>query len=201
MPDVPLVAHSPTEACLFLLVTPCSLCHKGPVEDLHAHTVNDRDAGAIVTVEGTCSACGGRNTHSFRLAQNGPSDEEVDPPQVNRTDSPSRIIDVAQWLTLFRMMREEAGKESDKVQARQLEIEAGQCLDEALKFYDDADNDLPREEAFFGDESLGRFRNNPQQYSRQRLIDLKSQLPARLPSTLRGSSQSVSKRRWWRWRK
>jgi len=97
---------------------------------------------------------------------------------VNSTDEPSWILDVAQWLTLFSMMTEMAGKESDKTAARRLSLEAAQCLDEALKFYEE-DNDLPPTEAFFHQGSRDRFRDHPQQFSRQRLLHLRSRLPTR----------------------
>ena len=59
------------------------------------------------------------------------------PARVNPTSEPSQIVDLGQWLTLFRSIAEAAERESDKVQARHLGLEAAQCLDEALKFYYD----------------------------------------------------------------
>jgi hypothetical protein len=113
---------------------------------------------------------------------------------VNPTDEPSRILDVGQWIVLFRMITERAAREIDKIQARHLGIEAAQCLEEALKFYDDVDNDLPPQEALFTEASRTRFRKAPEQFSRRRLIDLRAKLPS--GSAMR-ASLSAKKKRWW----
>ena len=96
---------------------------------------------------------------------------------INATDQPSRIIDVAQWLTLAHVIAEAASRETEKTHARQLGIDAAQCLSEALKFYDEPENDLPPAEAFFHDASRRRFRENPEEFSRQRVLDMRSRLP------------------------
>jgi hypothetical protein len=76
------------------------------------------------------------------------------------------------------MMTEAAGKEKNKTEARRLALEAAQCLDEALKFYVE-DNDLPTKDTFFHHGSRQRFRDHPEQFSRQRLLHLRSKLPTR----------------------
>jgi len=100
---------------------------------------------------------------------------------VNPTAEPSQILDLGQWLTLFRMLTETAGHEASMTDARRLSLEAAQCLDEALKFYDDADNDVPPVEAFFGEDSRDRFKAHPEQFSRRRLLHLRSKLPTPWP--------------------
>ncbi|MBI1827521.1 MAG: hypothetical protein HYR83_14190 [Planctomycetes bacterium] len=60
--------------------------------------------------------------------------------------------------------------------SRRLAMEAATCLNEALRFYDD-ENDLPSAGAFFTDDSRARFREHPQLFSRQRLLNLRAQLP------------------------
>ena len=60
--------------------------------------------------------------------------------------------------------------------ARQMQIQAGTCLEEALKFYD-ADNDLPPEDAFFTDAGRRQFREHPESFLRGRLISLRAMLP------------------------
>jgi hypothetical protein len=94
------------------------------------------------------------------------------------------------------MITEAAGKTADKAQARHLGLEAAQCLEEALKFYDDVDNDLPSTEALFTEASRQRFRDHPEQFSRRRLIELRSKLPS--AATMRSRLTSPGKKRWWR---
>jgi hypothetical protein len=97
------------------------------------------------------------------------------------------------------MIIEAATRETDKTQARHLGIEAAQCLEEALKFYDDVGNDLPPPEAFFTEVSRERFRDAPEQFSKRRLIGLRAKLPSM--RVMRRSITSRGKRRWWRWRR
>jgi hypothetical protein len=86
---------------------------------------------------------------------------------------------VAGWLTLTGMLKEAADREPDRIKARQLRVEAGLCLDEALKFFED-DNDLPPEAACFTDSSKAHRRRHPDRFSRQRLIALRMELPRAL---------------------
>jgi hypothetical protein len=179
MAEDPLVAHSVAEARLYLMVTPCASCQKGPLRDADEQKSGERCSAAVLSIRAKCDACQAITTTVFAL----PDDDSADPGDgtlsVNPTDEPSRIIDVAQWLTLFRMLTEAAGKERDKIKGRQRAIEAAQCLEEALKFYDEEDNDLPPPEALFHDRSRERFKENPEHFSRQRLINLRSKLPSR----------------------
>ena len=206
MADAPLLAHSLTEIRLYLMVKPCESCHQGALRFVQARAVQDEDPGPIRLwwIDVSCTACGTTATFTFHLPRGSlvadPPNHEKTSPKINPQDTPSRIIDVAEWLTLFRMVTEEAGRESDKVEARELGIEAAQCLEEALKFYDEPDNNLPPEEAFFHEGSLKRFRENPQEFSRQRLIDLRSKLPKRSADCPLASSESEppKKPRWWR---
>ncbi len=129
-----------------------------------------------VSITATCGSCQSVTLWKFKLPGPPQAISADQPPVVNSTNEPSRILDVAQWLTLFRMMTEAAGKEKNKTAARRLALEAAQCLDEALKFYEE-DNDLPTNKAFFRDDSRERFRDHPEQFARQRLLDLRSKLP------------------------
>ncbi len=201
MPDVPLVAHSLAEAYLYLMATPCGACGKGPLEGSDAHSIDSDQGSASVAIPAACGACGERVDIRFALTE-GLGADPNGPPIVNPTDEPSRIIDVAQWVTLFRMITEAAAKEEGKVAARELGLEAAQCLDEALRFYDDGENDLPPAEAFYCESSRRRFADHPQQFSRQRLIDLRAKLPT--ASAMRSrieAGNSGKKKPWWRrWR-
>jgi hypothetical protein len=198
MPEEPLAAHSLAEAYLYLMATPCPSCGRGPLRGGDAQSVDAMDEGATLVIPTTCSACQIAAPIKFHLAQK-PSTETETASLISATEEPSRILDVGQWITLFRVIAETAGRETDKVQARHLGLEAAQCLEEALKFYDDLDNDLPPPEAFFTDASRERFKEHPEQFSRRRLIELRSRLPS--TSMMRSRLSEHKRRPWWRrWR-
>lgn len=113
----------------------------------------------------------------FRLAATPASPSGGGGAPLNTSDEPSRLIDVGQWVTLFRLLMEDADADTDKVRSRNSRIQAGQCLTEALKFYDEPENELPPPEAFFSEESRRRFADAPQTFSRSRLIELIARLP------------------------
>lgn len=96
---------------------------------------------------------------------------------INSSLEASSLIDVGQWLTLSGLLREQAKAEPNRIRARQIGIEAGECLDEALKFYDDPENDLPPQEAFFCESSKLRFKEAPEQFSRERIVGERVRLP------------------------
>jgi hypothetical protein len=160
-----------------------------------------RDPDLVVCIKATCGGCETTTSRLFRLGQRPGSDRRGGSAVVNPTDEPSRLLDVGQWIMLFRMIVEAASRETNKVQVRHFGIEAAQCLEEALKFYDEVGNDLPPPEALFTDASRERFQEHPEQYSRRRLLELRSRLP-----TLSAMRSSLSPGRdkgkpWWRRRR
>lgn len=206
MPDETLVTHSIAEAHFYLMATACPSCGQGPLEGEDARPVGasqcplsessrEESEGVTVAITVTCGACRSVTSPTFRLPGELVRVPAGETTVVNPTDEPSRILDVGQWIMLFRMITERAAREPDKIQARYLGIEATQCLEEALKFYDEIDNDLPPPEALFTETSRARFRKAPEQFSRRRLIDLRAKLPSE--SAMR-ASLSVKKKRWWR---
>ncbi len=210
MPDEPLVAHSLAEAYLYLMATPCASCGRGPLKGDDARRVTGSGSlgepaqADLWRIEATCGACRAVANPTFQLPD--PSQDKApavgeapavsEAPVVNPTQEPSRILDVGQWIMLFRMVTEAAAGETDKVQARHLGLEAAQCLEEALKFYDDPDSDLPPPEALFADASKDRFRKAPEQFSRRRLVDLRAKLPS--TSVMRSRLSPREKKPWWR---
>ncbi len=223
MSDESLVVHSLAEAYLYLMATPCCSCGRGPLKGADSQRVAGAEPRGVWDrlsslsldrlesrshrlkpaahwqIEVTCAACQSDTTLVFQLqgfAEAAPGPEAGETAVVNPTDEPSHIVDVGQWIMLFRMITEAASKETDKTQARHLGIEAAQCLEEALKFYDEVDNDLPPPEAVFTDASRERFRKVPQQFSKRRLIDLRSKLPS--AAAMRASLSQRSRKRWWR---
>ena len=201
MSEAVLSAHSLAEAYLYLMVTPCPACGTGALSSAQEQAEVVPSAGdeartgsARVELAGRCTACGQRSAFTFLLS--GPVlAASAEPALVNPTNEPSQIIDLAQWLTLFRAIGEAAQRESNKVQARHLGLEAAQCLEEALKFYTDPNNDLPPSDAVWHERSQQRLREHPNQFSRDRLRALRAKLPSR---TAMERSLHRPPRPWWR---
>ncbi|MEK6676389.1 MAG: hypothetical protein AABZ47_12135 [Planctomycetota bacterium] len=198
MADESLPAHSLAEAHLYLLARPCGSCGQGPVRG--ERTVSKKQdttcGGSTVEIHGFCATCGTEIVVCFRLSEEMTKSVDTQPAVVNPTVEQSRILDLADWLTLFRMITEAASRETNRIQARQLGIEAALCLEEGLKFFEDEDNDLPSAKAFFSESSLHRFRQNPEQFSKQRLLELRSKLPTM--AAMRSALERPERRSWWR---
>lgn len=172
MPEAPLQARSIAEIRLYLRVTACEHCGKGPLR------CDELIGGpkAPATVNLSCTACGVSRPRCVEWAA-PPPPASNDVSDINPTSEPSRIIDLGQWLVLVSLLANEAAQETNRVRTRELGIQTARCLDEALKFYTDAENDLPPPEAFFHEESRRRFHDSPEKFSRQRIVGLKSNLP------------------------
>lgn len=192
-----LSIHSLAEAHLYLMVTPCPACG-GPLQPDEAGSRHDDEARRLM-LPAICRRC--RQPTEFRfdtsdidpdaLVLNLPEPgRPLDPhaiPPINPTDEPSRIIDVAGWLSLYDLMVTTARRRArqirsieDRATVRQLRIQARRCLQEALKFYDE-DDELPPPEAFFHPASRRRFREHPEQFARDRIINLRAKLPLPRP--------------------
>ncbi len=197
----PLIAHSLAEARLYLRVFPCPSCRGGPCAESETRPTDGHESPAMISIAASCTACHTVTTLTFQLpAETSPGAAES-ARVINPTSHASHLIDVAQWITLSRVLVESASNESDKVEARRLKLEASQCIEEALKFYDDVGNDLPPPEAFFHDASRRRVKDNPEEFSRQRLVNWRSKLPT--PATAqrqaaRADAEPRVKKRWWR---
>jgi|CXWL01.1.fsa_nt_gi hypothetical protein len=173
-----LYAHSYSEAQLYLKITGCEKCSpKSPnIQEVKQHSTKPSSVN-VVRVCGPCSACGAVQELDFAIEHDVPASAHGRTPAINLTEKPSRIIDVGQWLTLAQLFIQEGKSEKDKGRARYLNLQAAQCLDEALKFYDDLENDLPPASAFYCESSRRRFRESPQHFSRGRLISDRRKLP------------------------
>jgi hypothetical protein len=190
-----LPIHSLTEARLYIKARSCSSCGVGPLALDEAGSCYD--AGQeLLTVPVTCSHCGQRESVCFdteEVDRRGPvlgmlfelrdACRQPAAQVINPTREPSRIIDVAGWLMLHTMLAgaartaaAESMSLSKRAAVRRMQVEAGQCVDEALKFYDE-DNDLPPREAFFSEQGFRQFLDRPELFTRQRLIELRGQFP------------------------
>ncbi len=189
MDSQPLEAHSISEIHLYLAVTACDACGGGPLEC--GPETRPASDGFLSLMQ--CASCGHKRQFAFTLpAGEQLRDRDALYPTISLHDEPSKIIDVGQWITLFRVRLEASGREDSKIESRRLGLEAAQCLEEAIKFYDD--NELPPDEAVFCDSTRTRLREHPEQFARQRLVDMRAKLPALSRDT--GSPQR--KRPWWR---
>ena len=174
---------------LYLRATPCPSCGRGPltapssdepsdgpVAQPAAHAV-DKDH---VRIDAVCAGCSATSSWTFVIRAK-PDRHSHDDDGI--TDQPSSLLDVGQWIMLSSLLVQDAQRERDNVRSRNLKIEAGACLEEALRFYDDDENDLPPMTAIFTDTTRERFRQAPGQFSRRRLIETRAKLPKPHPRT------------------
>lgn len=184
-----LEVHSLTEASLYLMLARCPAC-AGVVVPTAAGGPPDQKHLAVPVV---CQACGREGEVRFDLGLVEPAEaaggleawaalaQAGQAPPVNPSGRASRVIDVAGWLTLHTMLTatarakmEQADSPAERVAARQMLIQAGECLEEALRFYD-TDNELPPEDAFFSEEARRRFHEHPELFLRQRIAGLRAE--------------------------
>jgi len=196
MSEHSLVAHSLGEAYYYVMVQRCAHCSDGALLGGDGRRLPDEGGSVRVDIEAVCQVCAAATLFSFRLPDDARLNRASGPTRLNTTDEASELIDVAQWITLFRVATERAAAETDKQLARLKGIEAAQCLEEALKFYDDPDNDLPPESALFTEDSRRRFREHPEQFSRRRLVELRARLPAL--NVMERSARAAPSKPWWR---
>ncbi len=178
MSDPPPMAHSVVEIHLYAAVIPCRAC-SGRGFAVTAWRLGEADAPRQAAFSIACRTCPHSESFDVRL----PAEREIEsagarrlPVVINPIGRRSELIDVAQWLVLYRLAVDRAEKVPVRALSRAIQIEAGQCLDEALRFYP-PDTDVPPSEAFFAADSLERFRDHPHLFARQRLIDLRAGLP------------------------
>lgn len=170
-----LNAHSIEEIRLYLKIAGCDRCGKARRWRLEENPPPTVPGNVIIAWD--CPACGAKSHEDFAIEQGEHAAKSGYPPPINSTEDRSRLIDAGQWITLAQLLMQEAKGGKDKSRARMLNLQAGQCYDEALKFYDDAENELPPAEAFFTKGSQARFRDAPQQFARSRLIGERAKLP------------------------
>lgn len=208
MSEAILPAHSPTEAHFYLMLQRCDACKQGA---LNPQAPRHRFIGAepVCTIPANCRQCGAAcefhfATSRWTAAQLGDAGGPEALPVVNPTEVASELIDLAQWLTLFRVITEQAARATDKQDARLLGYEAALCLEEALKFYATGE-DLPPAEAFFTPVMRERFRQHPEQFSRQKLLAWRERLPSlnRMREVIgrREQADRPPRRHWWHRRK
>jgi len=197
----PLEAHSVAEAHLYLMATPCKLCGTGRTRCGQSR-LETCDGRTLLVLQTRCETCGFDSEFRFSVpdgpATTSEEDDDLATARVNPGEEPSRIIDVAQWLVLFRVISEAAAAQADAAECRRLGYEAAQCLEEGLKFYLD-DSDLPFPEGLFHERSRQQLRERPEFFARSRLIGLRAKLPTLTEMERRlQSSGDKRARKWWK---
>lgn len=189
-PEGLLNAHSIAEAFLFAQLTFCPRCKRRPIrpaERLRA-TGTAREPW-ILRVD--CAACRQSTDLQFR----------IDPPPLDRTrpdrtinpgPKRSELIDIVGWTVLAGGIIDGAESANDAIAARDMLLEAGQCLSEALRFFSPR-AEAPPEDAFFSDQSRARQREHPEQFTRSAILALQERLPLPAPAAAPRTA-----RPWWK---
>ncbi len=195
MPTDVIPAHSLAEAFLYVLVTPCDVCLHGARQP----SLAGGGAEGTVRIMAVCDNCGASDAYRVVAAE---TNRIADPLSAGEPLNPggerSQLIDVVQWVTLSEMLTEAAEATPDPGERRWRRHRVRECLDEALRFYDD-DSEVPPTDAFFVDASRHSFRRHPHRYARQRLLALRDRLPhAASPASKSSSADAPPRRRWWK---
>ncbi len=192
----PLSAHSILEARLYVMLQVCPECEAGPLEVADQNT-EERHIDDVIRLDCACPGCGEKEAYRFRIDSRWAAASE--PPLINPADEPSKLIDVAQWLTLYHTLLARSKEAPDRTASRTEAYQAALCIAEALKFYE-PDNDLPPASAFFSDQAREQARAHPAFFARDKLLSLQSGLPDLRASQAVTSSKSA--RKWWKfWQK
>jgi hypothetical protein len=192
-------ANSLAEIYLYLMIAPCPGCGHQTLAGGDA-VPEPSEPFRFVGLEVGCKACAWNQCLLFCLPDGELAHSRADgantPTRINPTGEVSRIIDVVGWVQLFRTISEAAAKTGNKTEARLIAFEAAQCLEEALRFYED-DNDLPPESALFSEDSRRHVREHPHSVARSRLVNLRAKLPS-IDAMERALSQVPMKKPWWK---
>jgi len=194
MSDSPIRVHSVAEAFLFVMVRPCRVCGRGPLNAAGEIKRVGASPGSF-QLDAQCKSCKSPETLSLEIDP-VPSRLGAQSNLINPTPHRSEAIDLLGWLTLYRTIVATVKNAPNPAEARRLAGEAAQCLDEAIKFYK-LENELPPEDAFFSPESRRRFADHPDQFARSRWREERLKLPAGGPAPV---APSAPKRKsWWPW--
>ena len=192
----PLLAHSILEAHLYVMLQVCPECDAGPMEVADQNT-EEHHIDDIIRLDCACPECREKEAYRFRIDSRWAAASE--PPLINPTDKPSKLIDIAQWLTLYHTVIARSKEASDRTASRGEAYQAALCIAEALKFYE-PDNDLPPASAFFSDQAREQARTHPAFFARDKLLSLQAGLPDLRATQAVTNAKSPPK--WWKfWQK
>lgn len=183
----PLAAHSIQEAFLYALITPCDVCDQmcvrpDPPQPKCEPGAQKTSIGWVVT--GVCDNC--QSAHRYRfdvglqcsdLAAVQVHDPLTQDTPINPTGERSEIIDLVQWVSLHAHFVEAATRTPDRQEARWNLIRAGECLDEALRFFDG--DELPIRSAAFATPTRRVLAAHSSRYTRSQLLEQRRKCPTR----------------------
>ncbi len=175
MPSQTLNAKDLWDIASYIELTTCDVCQQGPLYPSIPLPDKIPAESSSLKFELSCSLCGCDQMIEFTVPSGSAEVSGQNQPK-QTYDKPSTIVDLAGWLTLFRIFMDRSDQAVNSAIARTLALHARKCLDEGLMFFF-ANDDTPPPEAFFSQQSLTRFQAQPQHYSRQRIINLRSPLP------------------------
>ncbi len=198
-----LPAYSIVERHFYLMVLQCESCGKGPFEFVSKERGPDEKVDIWYV---RCKNCNQGKRLLFDRTSLLIEKEEFTKDEllaVNPSKSPSRLIDVGQWLAIFYAIISAASQEGDRKEVQRLGYEATLALEEAIKFYQ-SDNDLPPENSIWTESSQKRFREHPEMFERHRILAMRDKLPTLkvIKNSIEagGKEKSQRKERWWkRW--
>ena len=163
--------HSVQEEYFYLMVHPCGC---GGAWQSESQNVDEDGPRVTHHVTARCAACGTGQTFHFQL------DAPVGPKgpirQVNPTDEPSRAIDLAGWMDLARFYLGRIDRLQQAVERAQSLLDARQCLEEALKFYDARREDPPAS-ALWSKASRDKARRQGDAFQRSALVQMLDRIP------------------------
>ncbi len=192
-----LFAKSLVEASLYFLVTPCPLCKSDRLDPQDFTTGNDPGTVRII---GVCRNCGSSEAYHFSITNVAPTKDRHDPISgthaINLGTAHSELIDIVQWVTLHEILLEKVKSEPVASEARWLKVRAGQCLDEALKFFGNH-ADAPPKDAAFVPSSQKKLSEHPDRYTRTRITNLRNQLPTE-KAFEEAQLEDDSEKPWWK---
>lgn len=174
------------ELTFFLDVAPCARCGRGPLCIRAPRPAAKEQARELpARVRTHCRSCKAQRTFHVQWIDHA-------------ADQPSELIDLAQWVGLYFLYADQAGKAKTPVEAMAAASRATQCLAEALKFY--GPDEMPPESAFRKEQSLEAFRNNPANFAHTRLRELQAMLPVAADAGLaeRSDDKPGPHKAWWK---
>lgn len=194
MSETSIRVHSVAEAFLCVMVRPCRVCGRGPLNAISEIKRVGASPGSF-RLDAQCKSCRSPETLSLEIDP-VPSRQGASSNVINPTPHRSEAIDLLGWLTLYRTIVATVKNAPNPAEARRLAAEAAQCLDEALKFYE-LENELPPQSAFFSEESRQRFADHPDQFARSRWREERLKLPAGQATP--AITSATKRRSWWPW--
>ena len=156
-------ARSPLECRLYIELHPCGC--GGAIGDI-THRLVTRDDDLCASYAGRCSHCGRHLEYMFAL------DEEIVASTAFGGTNPSTIIDAGQYMAASERAARQVrvgGPSDHKVTAKAFLIRAIACLDEIMKWMPTEADQVPAS-AFFTNEGLRSYMEDPGRFSRERLL-------------------------------